>query len=448
MPRKRSRSVYAKEFTLTVTSRGKKITKIAKSERGIEQAFLSEEEITLNKNDLAKIRKSKWEGYDWYKIPNNPNNKRKHYASGKSREEVYIKLDEIYTKITDEINRLQLEEINDKIETWDQQAIGRYESTPTLFEYAKETINQRLADGVIQESTSSTYKSFVRNQLLLEVESKEGCFVLGNLKLTDIKRKHIQNWLNQIHANKYSSVIVWHCKNFIALTLKRAYYQQLIHTQFHFEKKHPEAITIPRVVHKAKIILTKEEIDRLLDSLVHPIDKAMIALALHGLRPQENLCTQWTDISGGLLHVHRQLSYDEQGKIFIKATKTNHERYIPIRKKLMPFIMASKDIGSKWVVPHHRLGGKNEGTGITEGCMHPSFARKRFRKLLENAGLAPNYFYILRSTAATLYSRSSKSTPKDVQKYFGWSSPQVAMNHYEQSNIDHLIEINDDLDEE
>lgn len=91
-------------------------------------------------------------------------------------------------------------------------------------------------------------------------------------------------------------------------------------------------VRLPQVPVKELPFLQPEEIPLFLDALKGNIAEVPALLELHGLRRSEMMALQYSDIRGGVIHIHGAVVQNEDGKFVRKETNKNRAstRNVPI----------------------------------------------------------------------------------------------------------------------
>lgn len=133
--------------------------------------------------------------------------------------------------------------------------------------------------------------------------------------------------------------------------------------------------TLPQKVKKDVYIPTKEEVNRILEYTLknNPMFYAAIYLAAHGLRREEILALELTDLSAdNILTINKAIVQDETNSWISKTTKTTDStRTVPIRADLGDFIRKQGYIynGAPQSISNYLKRTENE-LGIPEFSLH------------------------------------------------------------------------------
>jgi integrase/recombinase XerD len=173
-------------------------------------------------------------------------------------------------------------------------------------------------------------------------------------------------------------------------------------------------IIIKNVKNKIPDIFTREEVLKMIDSAMHPMDKALIAALYEtGCRIGELAGLQNKDIH-----------FDNYGAIFIVNGKTGMRRVRAINSA--PYLSAWLDVHPRKLDPNApfwiRMGGNGRTNGLEgNNCrqlMYPALTM-RIKRIAKRAGIQKRvYNHLIRHTSAT--EKSGILTDSMMDEYFGW----------------------------
>lgn len=235
---------------------------------------------------------------------------------------------------------------------------------------------------------------------------------LGSMELRDVKSVHVRQVMAGV-ADKSESL-----QRKVLLTMR-----QLFETarQNHLILDNPvDGIkTTPHARPEKKKYLSPEEAETLMQAVTEPRARAFCALCLFcGLRKEEALGLQWSDIKSDRLTVNRAMTFlsNQQDPVDELKTKAAH-RVIPIPEKLLNILQDTPHLG-RYVVP------AADGGDMTRSA----FAR------MWNTHVAavvpfPIHPHMLRHTYATTLYRAGVDL-RTAQKLMGHSSIQMTADIY------------------
>lgn len=264
---------------------------------------------------------------------------------------------------------------------------------------------------------------------------------LGHLRLSAVTVQHLQAlYADRMEAGGLSSTTVHH-----------------IHSRLHKAFADAERLglvvrnvaerAVPPRARKVDIRpLTREQARELLAVTGSDRMSALYSLALaSGMRQGEllGLCWPDVDLDAGVVHVRTQLKHEKDGWT-LRAPKTRRSR----RQIAMPVAMAAAlrahraaqaverlRLGVTWGVDVAWASGGERACPELVFCTRagrPIRARnllRRFKQLLEAAGLPDIRFHDLRHTAATLL-LAARVNPKVVSEMLGHASVAITLDIY------------------
>lgn len=289
---------------------------------------------------------------------------------------------------------------------------------PTFREYANSWIKKTIP-ATCKDSTVRDYDDILRIHVLP---------VFGSLRITDITRGKIKDFLLDKINKGYANSTVSHMKDVIAGILNKALDDEIIPGN----PAHKLGKIIKRKDHKESIDpLTRDELKLILNSAQQHFPEHYILfllLARTGMRIGEALALQWGDIdfSGRFIDVKRSIV---RGKI--STPKSGKIRRVDMSLQLAE------------ALKEHKLKSKEKGLALgfgeapgyvftnEKGFMidKDNWRRRVFYKLLEKAELRRIRIHDLRHTYATL--RISKGDNiADVSNQLGHHSVKLTMDVY------------------
>ena len=295
---------------------------------------------------------------------------------------------------------------------------------PGFEEYADSWIST-IAPATCKESTVQSYKDLLRLHILP---------VFGSLKLKEITRGKVKDFLASKIMEGFAASSVIHMKNVISGILNKAVDDEMLPSNV--------ALRIGKIVQKSNgdeqengkagaDPLSREETRLLLDVVDghYPKDYPLFLLLFRtGLRIGEAFALKWGDIdfNGRFIHVQRGLS-----RMKIQTPKNGKTRRVDMTPQLADTLMAYK-IECKKKGLALGLGDAPEYVFTNEkgGFMDVNNWRRRvFNKALEKAKLRRIRIHDTRHTYATL--RLSKGdNVTDVSKQLGHHSVKLTLDIY------------------
>jgi len=311
------------------------------------------------------------------------------------------------------------ERINARI-ALDEFSIEDEKPIPTFKEYADAWIKTTVP-ATCKESTTSDYKDILRVHVLP---------VFGDMKITDIKRGKVKDFLLEKVNKGYAGSTVIHIKNVLSGILNKAIDDEIIP----MNPAHRLGKIIKTKDRKEDIDpLTSDELKKLLDTI--QTDKELLnhyplilLLARTGVRIGEALGLKWSDIdfNSRFIHIQRGIA---RGRI--EAPKNGKTRKVDMSAQLTETLKA------------YQLECKKKGLALGLGDT-PEYVftnergqlidvnlwrRRIFKKALDKAELRKVRIHDLRHTYATL--RISKGDNiQDVSNQLGHHSVKLTLDVY------------------
>lgn len=282
---------------------------------------------------------------------------------------------------------------------------------------AKVTLNdyslQWLATLQVRQSTRANYVSYLRNHIVP---------ALGNRPLSVLRRSHIAAFVATLVEKGLAASTVKHCYNVVAMILRSACYDQVLHTSPCYK------IKLPEIPGRTLPVLTAEQVHALLDN-APDYDRAVLATAVGtGMRQGETLGVR-------LVHLNllkRELAVEEQamspsgGQPYITTDlKTSaSRRVIPLPQFVVLEIaqhLQTYGAGVGGVVFANRRGGIWRRGSFNDSVWKPSLRR---------AGLNEKFgFHALRHTYASGLIAENVH-PRVIQARLGHKSIVETMDTY------------------
>jgi integrase len=252
---------------------------------------------------------------------------------------------------------------------------------------------------------------------------------LGKQRLDRLQPLDIQRVYGQMIANGLSALVVRHTHSALHNALKQAVKWRLI------ARNPSDLVELPRVPHKERRVLSPEEAAQFLKvARVKPHGLIFEFALLTGMRPEEYLGIQWTDLDfkRNTVRVRRAIVWHKGGWTF-QETKTNRSRRtIHLLPPLMRKLKAHKrkqgerrlKLGADWEA-HDLIFCGEAGNPLTI----PNLTYRYFRPILENAELPRIRLYDLRHSCATLLLIADEN-PKVVSERLGHSTIVLTLDTY------------------
>ena len=291
----------------------------------------------------------------------------------------------------------------------------------TLLEWAQRLVDERLATGVIRQSTADSYMVRIRS-----------CGTIGQMDVAEITTDDALECL--IEMNKRGNL----CRNTVISNFKtlRSALEHAVDEDL-IAKNPARRITLPEALPTKPRSLRSDELDRLIevmDAAENPM-KSCIALGIYlGVRGEEACGFQWLDRDPNegvpIISIDR-VAIIEQGRIVVKEPKTPSSiRTLPEAPRLT-HILDEREKEQRERCERH--GVKFDKSffilGDIDGRpLSPDTMRKMFRTLCDCFGLDCSYHW-LRHTLAT-YLHRRRVPPSAIAAWLGHASPAFTERVY------------------
>ncbi len=230
--------------------------------------------------------------------------------------------------------------------------------------------------------------------------------VLGNIKLSELKTTHIQQFIKHLQSNNNNSPATIKRKLAVLQSiLKQAVKLDIIESS----PANAEKLTLPKIVTPKVEIFTKQEAAEILSCLEsEPLQfQVLIQLAIMtGARLGELAGLKFSDIDyqSNKITVERSVYKVSGQPIATKAPKDNDIRTITVNSHCIDLIRLLKAEKAKQAVKqgtawHDENWLFTQQNGV---IIYPQTLSKQFSKFLDRNGLKHRKFHSLRHTSATL----------------------------------------------
>jgi integrase len=292
-------------------------------------------------------------------------------------------------------------------------------STMTLSEYldqwmesaARPRVSRRTADG---------YDGLLRRY----IKEPLGIKRLDNLKALDIQKVYADMQVRGLSAR-----VVRHTHSALHNALKQAVKWGLL------SRNPSDLVELPKVLHKERRVLSQEEAVRFLDAAVDMPRGLLFEFALiTGMRPEEYLALQWSDIDFDhhTAIIQRALVRHKKEWSFEKPKTAKSRRTVVLPAPLLHKLSDHKrkqaearlKIGPDWQA-HNLVFCTETGTPLSI----PNLTYRYFRPILERAELPQIRLYDLRHSCATLLLIADEN-PKVVSERLGHSTVMLTLDTY------------------
>lgn len=290
-------------------------------------------------------------------------------------------------------------------------------------EYVFNWLNNRKLD--LHEQTYTANKMYIKKYIIPH---------LGKVSLTDLRKDHIQKFINTMceierkdGKKGYAPKTIKKAVEIIRTSLGDAVEDELI------KKNVSKKVTLPKQVKKEMTVWTHEEVD--VFKRVAEKDKLYCAFYLAlatGMRQGEILGLRWKDIDfdNKTLTIHQVLGHN--GKVIYSGAKNKtSERTIPLTELTIKALRIQKAIVAEDKMKN-RKSYQDLGLVICTSLGTPQSPRnllRSFYRLIKQADVPKITFHNLRDTHATLL-LSKGVNVKVISERLGHSSIRVTLDTY------------------
>jgi len=276
---------------------------------------------------------------------------------------------------------------------------------------ARPRVSRRTADGY-----AALLKRYLREPL-------------GQKRLDKLQPLDIQKVYGEMQARGLSARIVRHTHSALHNALKQAVKWGLL------SRNPSDLVELPRVPHKERRVLSPDEAADFLEAAdVMPHGLIFEFALLTGMRPEEYLALQWSDVDfeRGTAQVRRALVRHKKSWSFEEPKTARSRRTVYLSASLLKKLAAHKrkqaevrlKLGAAWQAFDLIFCGA-EGTPLTI----PNITYRYFRPLLTKAKLPRIRLYDLRHSCATLL-LIAEENPKVVSERLGHSTIVLTLDTY------------------
>lgn len=252
---------------------------------------------------------------------------------------------------------------------------------------------------------------------------------LGKKKLGNLKASEIQAVYDEMGERGLSPTTIRHAHVALKCSLKRAVELGLI------PRNPADPVKVPKITHRERRFLSPEEAVQFLRAAAEMPKGLIFEFALlAGMRPEEYLALQWSDVdfTRRTVIIQRVL-VRHKGKVSFEIPKTpKSRRSIPLPESLFKKLAEYKRrqaeerlrVGSLWQ-NQNLVFASEVGTPL----QIPHLTYRYYRPILAKAGLPQIRLYDLRPSQATILLMADKN-PKVVSERLGHSTVRLTLDTY------------------
>lgn len=252
---------------------------------------------------------------------------------------------------------------------------------------------------------------------------------LGQRHLDKLQPLDIQKVYGEMQARGLSARVVRHTHSALHNALKQACKWGLI------ARNPSDLVDLPKVPHTERRVLSPNEATSFLEAAdVMPHGLIFEFALLTGMRPEEYLALQWSDVDleRSTAQIRRALVRHKKSWSFEEPKTARSRRTIFLPAPLLHKLAAHKrkqaatrlQAGASWHA-HDLVFCSEEGTPLSI----PNLTYRHFRPILEKADLPRIRLYDLRHTCATLLLIADEN-PKVVSERLGHSTIVLTLDTY------------------
>lgn len=276
---------------------------------------------------------------------------------------------------------------------------------------ARPRVSRRTADGY-----AALLKRYIREPL-------------GHKRLDKLQPLDIQSVYGKMQARGLSARIVRHTHSALHNALRQAVKWGLL------SRNPSDLVELPKVLHKERRVLSPDEATHFLETAdVMPHGLIFEFALLTGMRPEEYLALQWSDVDfeRATAQVRRALVRHKKSWSFEEPKTARSRRTVFLPAPLLQKLAAHKrkqaearlKLGSEWQA-FDLVFCSDEGTPLSI----PNITYRYFRPILTKAELPRIRLYDLRHTCATLL-LIAEENPKVVSERLGHSTIVLTLDTY------------------
>ena len=252
---------------------------------------------------------------------------------------------------------------------------------------------------------------------------------LGSKRLDKLQPLDIQKVYGEMQMRGLSARVVRHTHSVLHNALKQACKWGLL------PRNPSDLVELPKMAHKERRVLSPDEAQKFLKAAtVMPHGLIFEFALLTGMRPEEYLALQWSDVdmTTGAAQIKRALVRHKKSWSFEEPKTARSRRTVflpaPLLKKLTSHkrkqAEARLQLGEAWQA-FDLIFCSEEGTPLSI----PNLTYRYFRPILTKAKLPRIRLYDLRHTCATLLLMAEEN-PKVVSERLGHSTIVLTLDTY------------------
>lgn len=322
---------------------------------------------------------------------------------------------------------------------------------PTIGQLVEQHLTKKEKRRQAEGSTVEMNRIYLRKHIMAPTIPDEDPsirvepFVLGNIRVTEAKQEHLREFADSLSRKKSErsegTLAPKTVRNIVSLV--RSAWRELeassdyadAFRRLHFEERH---LPLPKEeIVRPNLRYSPQEVESLISACRDGIDRALLALALIGLRPPGEVCgCKWEDFcehaGERFVNVTRQIDH-VKGKRIVKGLKTGKkgQKALPVSLRMWEMLQEAKAFVEKANSPFVLRG--TGGEGDAEGSLSPSSVQEKFLNLKKLAGIEREgaTLYALRHTVLSEARRAHGM--EKAQLIAGHTSSRMIDRHYDQN---------------
>lgn len=257
----------------------------------------------------------------------------------------------------------------------------------------------------------------------------------GTVRMENLTREHIQNWINKLHTEELSVGTIRNAHRRLHAALEEAVHDDILIKNVASKPKFPA--TPPKKI----VPYAAEEAQKLLDHAVGTGLEIMLYVALRlGLRRGELLGLLWSNVDWekGELHITGQVQ-EVRGKLKRQSySKTDKEEKKGLVIALDDDLLAAfREQQATQLAYKHECDGWQEHALIFPSAVGTPFPPRSFdrqyKRILERAGLPPKNIHNMRHTAASFMGDNGANSVQ-IRDVLGHTTTRMTDKYIHTSN--------------
>lgn len=289
-----------------------------------------------------------------------------------------------------------------------------YLDDPLFSEYVQKFLDRSAMDH--RENTTCSYTRYAKTHIIP---------ALGNMKVREIKRQHIQTLYDGLFEKGLSPNSIRKYAVIVSGALHLAVLDEII--PYNIAKD--GSIKVPKAKRYRGEVYDQTQAMELLKVAYEepePLRSAIILALCYGLRREEVCGLRWCDIDFKKKEICICNTVTQNGGRIFRDEDTKTEkshRYLTLVDSTIPYLKELKAVQKKRGLILDKVCRWPDGKEV-----QPGYITHAFPKVLKRHGLKHIRFHDLRGTAASLLAQHAK--PKQLQEFMGHNKISTTMEIY------------------